>query len=308
MPTRLDTSLTGFAGTMATASYTASGERSGSVYKMPGGYYTQDILYRDENTRRISRTTVSRETVAGTVSDRNYTYDPAGNITSIEEKPQVGAADKQCFRQDPLGRLTTAWTPTTGIDCATDPTTANLAGPAPYWQDWTFDTTGSRLTETSHTTARDTTRDYIVPTGGQGVVRPHAVTSMTTTAPTQPTVTSQYRYDASGNTACRPATGGAGNDCETSANSQTLNWDPEGKLASITTGANTTETNIYDADGNPAHPPRHHRHDGHLISCPASSRPAGARSAARPGRPDQRSADPPAATGVILPQQADRTH
>ncbi len=39
----------------------------------------------------------------------------------------------------------------------------------------------------------------------------------------------------------------------------------------------------------------------HPISCPASSRPAGARSAARPQRPDEKSADPPAATGAILP-------
>ena len=33
-----------------------------------------------------------------------------------------------------------------------------------------------------------------------------------------------------------------------------------------------------------------------------------ARSAARPPRPEEKSADPPAATGAILPQQADRTH
>ena len=34
----------------------------------------------------------------------------------------------------------------------------------------------------------------------------------------------------------------------------------------------------------------------------------GARFAARPHRPEAKSADPPAATGAILPQQGDRTH
>ncbi|SCL19897.1 RHS repeat-associated core domain-containing protein [Micromonospora pallida] len=248
MPVRLDTSLTGFAGTMATATYTAYGERSGSIYRMPGGVYTQDAVYRDEATRRITRTTVQRETVTGTLSDRNYTYDHSGGITSIEEKPQVGQADIQCFRQDLLGRLTSAWTPEAGVTCQTDPTVANLGGPAPYWHDWTFNSTASRLTETSHTAGGDTTRTYAVPTGGQGVVRPHAVTAMTTQAPGQSNVVTNYAYDAAGNTTCRP-TGAAANNCGTGINSQTLGWDAEGKLATVSAGGQTVETNIYDADG-----------------------------------------------------------
>ncbi|GAA3757190.1 RHS repeat-associated core domain-containing protein [Plantactinospora mayteni] len=248
MPIRLDTSLTGSAGTMATASYTAYGERSGSIYKMPSGRYTQDRVYRDEATRRVTRTTVERETVAGTVSDRAYSYDDAGNITSIADTPEVGQADTQCFRQDALGRLATAWTPKSGVNCQADPTVANLGGPAPYWHDWTFDSTGSRLTETSHTAGGDTTRNYALPTGGQGVARPHAVTSMTTAAPGQPDVVSRYGYDQAGNTTCRPA-GTNANDCATVANSQTLGWDAEGKLATVATGGQTIETNIYDAEG-----------------------------------------------------------
>ena len=244
MPVRLDTSLTGWAGTMATTTYTAYGERSGSTYKMPTGKYVRDYVYRDEGTRRITRTTVERETVAGTISDRNYSYDQAGNITSVEEKPAVGDADKQCFRTDPLGRLTTAWTPKPAVDCATDPTTANLAGPAPYWQDWTFNTTGSRLTETSHATAGNTVRSYGVPTTG------HKVNSMTTTAPGQTAASTAYQYDASGNTTCRPTAGSASNNCGTNTNSQTLGWDAEGKLSTVTTGSTALETNVYDPDGN----------------------------------------------------------
>ncbi|SDY42005.1 RHS repeat-associated core domain-containing protein [Micromonospora pattaloongensis] len=249
MPVRLDTSLTGSTGTMATASYTAYGERSGSIYKMPGGVYTQDTVYRDEATRRITRTTVERETVAGTVSDRNYTYDHVGNITSISETPQVGEAETQCFRHDVLGRLETAWTPKAGVTCQNAPTVADLGGPARYWHDWTFDNTGNRLTETSHADSGDTTRTYKVPTGGPNVVRPHAVTEMNTAAPGQSSVVSKYGYDEAGNTTCRPA-GPTANDCATKSDSQTLAWNAEGKLATVTAASGQTiETNIYDTNG-----------------------------------------------------------
>ncbi|WP_225854955.1 polymorphic toxin-type HINT domain-containing protein [Micromonospora noduli] len=248
MPTSINTSLTGSVGTMATATYTTFGERDGSVYKMPNGVYTQDTIYRDEATRRIKRTTIERQNVAGTVSDRNYDYDNAGNITSIAETPQVGNTDIQCFRQDELGRLKTAWTPKVGVSCKTDPSVANLAGPAPYWQDWTFTTTGSRVTETSHTATGETTRSYATPTGGQNVVRPHAVTAMTTRAPGQSDLINKYAYDNTGNTTCRPA-GNTANDCATGTNSQTLGWNAEDKLATVSSGGKSIETNIYDGDG-----------------------------------------------------------
>ncbi|WP_407651713.1 polymorphic toxin-type HINT domain-containing protein [Actinoplanes sandaracinus] len=249
MPARLATSLTGSDGTMATTNFTAYGERTGSNYQMPGGQFAQDTIYRDEGTRRISRTVVERQTVAGTVSDRNYDYDEAGNILSIEEKPAVGAGEKQCFRTDTLGRLATAWTPKPELPCTTDPTLGDLAGPAAYWQDWTFTNTGSRKTETTHAAAGNTVRDYTMPNGGPNVIRPHAVTSMTTTAGSQPPTTTQYRYDANGNMTCRPTAGSTNNDCDTNTNSQTLDWNPEGKLATVTVAANTVEASVYDADG-----------------------------------------------------------
>ncbi|MFG2054536.1 RHS repeat-associated core domain-containing protein [Micromonospora sp. NPDC048930] len=250
MPVRLDTSLTGFEGTMATATYTAYGERKGSIYKMPGSTaFAQDVVYRDEATRRVNRVTVERSAVDGTVSDRNYAFKDAGNITSIVDAPEVGQADVQCFRDDALGRLTTAWTPRTGVSCDTDPILDNLGGPAPYWQDWTVDDTGNRRVETNHISSGDTTRSYLVPDGGQGVVRPHAVTQMSTAAPGQSTVVAKYEYDATGNTTCRPS-GTTANDCGTAkTGSQTLTWDAEGELATVSAGGNTIETNIYDANG-----------------------------------------------------------
>ncbi|WP_435826080.1 RHS repeat-associated core domain-containing protein [Micromonospora taraxaci] len=252
MPVRLDTSITGspIPDTMATATYTAYGERKSSIYKVPGNSdsFTQDVVYREESTRRVYQTTIERSTAAGTVSDRNYSYKDAGNFKSITDTPQAGQAEVQCFREDTLGRLKTAWTPKPEVSCDIEPILDNLGGPAPYWQDWTVNDIGSRLTETSHTSSGNTIRDYVVPDGGQGVVRPHAVTQMTTAAPGQPAVATKYGYDNAGNTTCRPASNTA-NDCNTGANSQTLGWDSEGKLATVTSGGTTIETNIYDTNG-----------------------------------------------------------
>ncbi|WP_407924705.1 RHS repeat-associated core domain-containing protein [Catellatospora paridis] len=248
LPSKLNTDLTGFAGTMATASYTAYGETSGTIYKMPGGVYAQQLNVRDEATRRVTQSKVLTETGTGTVADRRYTYDHAGNVTSIADLPQVGQADTQCFRYDALARLKSAWTPKSGVDCQPDPVVADLGGPEPYWKDWTFDAAHNRLTETGHAGAGDTVRTYTVPNGGQNVVRPHVANAMTTTSPGASAVASNYAYDNAGNTVCRP-TGSATNDCATKANSQTLVWDAEGELASVKVGTQTVESNVYDADG-----------------------------------------------------------
>ncbi|GHJ48347.1 hypothetical protein Cs7R123_56890 [Catellatospora sp. TT07R-123] len=244
MATSMDTSLTGSVGTMATASYTAYGQLSKTIYMTPGGgLYVDNLFDYYTDTHRLKTDSVKPQNAAGTVSNRAYTYDNTGNVTSITDAPGVGSADTQCFRYDNLARLTTAWTPTSTVPCSTDPTVANLGGPAPYWQDWTFDSTTSLKTETSHTTGGNTTRSYTVPTGGQNVVRPHAVTQMAVGG-----VTTNYTYDNTGNTVCRP-TGTAANNCGTGTNSQTLNWDAEGKLATVSSGGSTVETNIYDANG-----------------------------------------------------------
>lgn len=244
LPVRLDSSLAG--GTLALASYTAYGEINGSVRSVPRGPLVEDTVERDEPTRRITGTTV--DAGAGTVSDRHYAYDPSGNITAVTETPEIGAADTQCFRHDRLAQLVGAWTPKAGVGCGTDPTVANLGGPAPYWQEWTINSTGSRLTEVSHAAGGDTTRTFKVPAGGANVTRPHALTEATTTAPGRAAVTNRYGYDATGNTTCRPA--GAGpNDCGSGSGSQVLTWNAEGKVATIAADGQTLQTNVYDANG-----------------------------------------------------------
>ncbi|MBB4961426.1 polymorphic toxin-type HINT domain-containing protein [Micromonospora polyrhachis] len=170
------------------------------------------------------------------IFDFTYSYDEAGNLTSIADRPEGGAADTQCYRYDYLSRLTNAWTPTSG-DCAPDPTVSELGGPAPYWHSYTHDATGNRLTETRHASS-NTTRTYTYPAqGGAAGSKPHAVTSVATTGAT--TKTETYTYDQAGNTLTRPGDNG----------DQTLTWSKEGQLATVTdtTGASSY---VYDADGN----------------------------------------------------------
>ncbi|MGI5153101.1 polymorphic toxin-type HINT domain-containing protein [Plantactinospora sp. CA-294935] len=249
LPVGLDTNAVNLASYITGQEYTPFGEPTRTTAKIAGGSYVQSNVDYDESTRRITRTTVRPENAAGPVSDRNYDYDESGNITAITDTPAVGSTDNQCFRQDPLGRLTSAWTPKTGIDCKTDPSITNLGGPAPYWLDWQLDAIGNRTKETSHTAAGDTVRSYTVSASGAGVPRPHAVTQVNTTAPGKSPVLTRYGYDATGNTVCRPVASTT-NTCPPGTNSQHLSWDAEGRLATISGDAPTAGSNIYDADGN----------------------------------------------------------
>ena len=240
LPTSLETSLPNLDAYVSLQNYTAYGEPKVTQFKLAGGVYTEEAISYEFDTRRIHNISVKPETSTGTVSDRTYQWDAAGNVLSVADTPQVGQADTQCFGYDPQRRLTSAWTPKIGVACAAEPSIANLGGPAPYWLDWKIDSLGNRTKETTHTTAGDTVTDYTYPVPGAQAVRPHAVTATATTLPGQSAATTTpYSYDASGNMTSRPG----------ATATQTLTWDAEGKPATIVEGASTT-TNLYDADGN----------------------------------------------------------
>lgn len=185
--------------------------------------------YYDIATRRLARSIVDAELPSPKQSDVNYTYDPSGNITSVADKAP-GQTDTQCFRYDYLQRLTEAWTPTG--DCAADPSVAALGGVAPYWQSFTYDVSGNRLSQTQHAASGNTVQTSTYPGAGQ----PHAH-SLQSVATKGPGVDSsgQITYDAAGNVKTKPG--------------QALDWDAEGHLAKVTQGTNVTEY-VYDADGN----------------------------------------------------------
>ncbi|WP_460766446.1 RHS repeat-associated core domain-containing protein [Mariniluteicoccus flavus] len=203
----------------------------------------QTYAYDDTHTR-LTQSRLDREvaTTADVVVD--YTRNPAGAITKLATStPETGAAtDTQCFTTDHLQRLTRAWTPGSG-DCTPAPTTTGLGGPAPYWQDWTFDKAGNRLSELSHAASGDTTRTWTVPGTG---AKPHQATAQTTTSPAG-TVSSPITYDPAGNTTTRTTTAKSVNPA-TTAQAQTLAWNAEGRLTQVVQGGQTTRF-AYHTDG-----------------------------------------------------------
>lgn len=208
--------------------YTRYGELAQLGYRFGNGKIANLTIYYQDGSRRPERVLVTRETGPSLVSDTWYEFDPMGGIKAVSEEVE---GDHQCFRHDYLRRLVEAWTPESG-DCDATPTRDGLGGPAPYWQSWSFDEIGNRVTETDHALASPATTEYHYPQAGSP--QPHALLS------TSGAVTGTYTYDEAGNTLTRPTA---------DAGTQTLTWDPEGLLASSTDDSGET-TFVYDADGN----------------------------------------------------------
>jgi RHS repeat-associated protein len=211
-----------------------------TTYVLYTGTGGRVYLHREHEleTGRLSRIHTQRDSVSpNDVSDVHYSYDDAGNITSMADTP-AGTVDWQCFGYDYLRRLTEAWTP--ADSCGGDPGSGELGGPAPYWLSWTYDGAGNRRTQTDHghtpPADDDVTTTY---TYRGGSVQPHTLTGSTTVA-AGGTTSGSYGYDPTGNTTSRPAASGG---------TQTLAWDFEGHLNSVSDSARTT-TFVYDADGN----------------------------------------------------------
>ncbi|MFD1659320.1 ricin-type beta-trefoil lectin domain protein [Streptomyces caeni] len=172
----------------------------------------------DESSGELKDQSVYREqagdqsVVSGNlVSNRSYTYDPAGNVTSIQEH-STGIAERQCFAYDPLGQLKTAWTSADQTSCTgpknSDGTLNVAAGTdnSGYWQEYEYDLLGNRtkLTEKDLTgdTAKDATTTYAY--GKADGTQPHTLTTVskayTTPAGAQVTAEAQRLYELTGET------------------------------------------------------------------------------------------------------------
>nr|WP_052478971.1 RHS repeat-associated core domain-containing protein [Kibdelosporangium sp. MJ126-NF4]CEL21558.1 hypothetical protein [Kibdelosporangium sp. MJ126-NF4]CTQ95874.1 hypothetical protein [Kibdelosporangium sp. MJ126-NF4] len=190
-----------------------------------------------EGTRRLHNTQVKTGGDPEMIeSDRTYAYDPAGNITKMTQAAD-GAAETQCIGYDYLRRMTSAWTPKTG-DCAAQKSVAGLGGPGPYWHDFTYDKIGNRKTQVQHTTAGDVTETYEVPASGLRSVRPHSLTSVSRTGPNGASK-DEYTYDESGNLKTRKLAG----------NTQTLEWNAEGRVSKVTEADGKASEYVYDSGG-----------------------------------------------------------
>ncbi|WP_433701051.1 RHS repeat-associated core domain-containing protein [Nocardiopsis sp. CA-288880] len=193
----------------------------------------------DSGTQRLATARVHAEIGNGTLVQQHYSYDAAGNVLSVRDEPTAEGLlpDVQCFGYDEMRRLTDEWTVAASGDqaCGTPPSTDALGGAAPYWNSYTYDDLGNRLTDTRHglVEGSDVERTYQRPEAGQD--RPHAVTQVDSTGAGG---TATYAYDEAGNMVSR----------QTSTRSQTLEWDAEGQLAAVQEGQNTSEF-VYDTEG-----------------------------------------------------------
>ncbi|GHF76287.1 hypothetical protein GCM10018790_62780 [Kitasatospora xanthocidica] len=208
-------------------------------------------------TQRLAASRTDEYGVTGALRAAAYTYDQAGNITSLTDSTPAGV-DRQCFQYDYQVRLTEAFTPS-GTGCPSAPDGASLGGPAPYWNSYTYNTNGTRAGETRHdpkgNPTLDTTTGYAYPAATG--TRPHALGSTSTAVgPVGTPAVESYDYDASGNTVGRHLKP-SGNQ----TSDQVLVWNSEGKLDKVTdtvkttvgttTGTTTRTTDyLYDAVGN----------------------------------------------------------
>ncbi|MFJ3901750.1 ricin-type beta-trefoil lectin domain protein [Streptomyces sp. NPDC090025] len=200
-------------------------------YDEGSGELTDQAVYREQ--------TGDKSLVGGIlVSHRAYDYDPAGNVTSIQEK-SVGIEERQCFAYDPLGQLKSAWTSKDQAPCTnpqnTDGTLNVAAGKdsSGYWQEYEYDLLGNRtkLTEKdlSGNTAKDATTDY---TYGKGTAKdqPHTLTRVkrksTTPAGADVTAEAERVYELTGET--RSVTSLQNGD------KQELTWTYDGQVDRIT--------------------------------------------------------------------------
>ncbi|WP_329134559.1 polymorphic toxin-type HINT domain-containing protein [Streptomyces sp. NBC_01476] len=210
-------------------------------------------LSYDEQTQRLTDAQTTTTSSATVVDDTKYSYSDAdvsagsGLVTSTTNKQNSGAVtDTQCFQYDYATRLSAAWTATDA--CAATPAPGNsttVGDPNPYWQSWTYDAAGNRKTQTDHDTggavAGDTTTSYTYPGQGSATDQPNTLTSTAATGPAATAHTAGYTYDAAGNDT----------SITTQAGTQTLNWNDQGDLGSLSdTATGGTTDYLYDTDGN----------------------------------------------------------
>ena len=242
----MPTTLSGTSGYVQNTIYTGLSQLQNiTLGTASSSKWVQETNYYDVGTDRLNRQLVTDDTGGGVVQDTHYGYDNAGNPTMTDAQTD-GVNDTQCYQYDGHDRLTQAFTSsdtwqTTGA-CTTAPSTASLgAGPAPYWQSYSYDVLGNRKQLVQHGAAAgapDTTTTYKY--GADNGTQPHTLTSSTTTQPGAADKDNAYGYDTDGNTTSRNINGA----------DQSLSWNDEGQLATASNTDGTSVSYLYDADGN----------------------------------------------------------
>ncbi|MEU6859668.1 RHS repeat-associated core domain-containing protein [Glycomyces sp. NPDC046736] len=219
------------------ATYTAFGELAQRVLGSKAGEKVYQTWTYQDGTRRTDQHWLSRDSVSSPgVAKLKYEYNEAGGITSIVDgvTDSPSEPERQCFVYDYLQRLTEAWAQAGTGDCENveDLDGADIGGLGAYWTSYEYDVTGNRTAVTDHHLASGTsTTSTYAYTDSEA----HLVDTVTTA-----TSENSYDWDASGNLTERTIDG----------KTETLDWNPQGKLASITSEDEGTTTMIYDGENN----------------------------------------------------------
>ncbi|WP_240110031.1 ricin-type beta-trefoil lectin domain protein [Streptomyces sp. MUM 203J] len=200
-------------------------------YDEASGALQDQMVYREQ--------TGHQSVVANNlVSHRSYWYDNAGNVTSIRERA-TGIEERQCFRHDPLGQLTEAWTSGDQASCAAGPIKADgsanvTAGPdhSGYWQQYEYDLLGNRKSlvqkDLTGDTAKDATTTYTY--GKADGSQPRTLTKVrkeyVTPAGAQITTEAERLYELTGD--MKSVTSVQNGD------KQELTWTYDGQIETIT--------------------------------------------------------------------------
>jgi RHS repeat-associated protein len=157
----------------------------------------------------------------------SFTWSPDGNLTTITSDPAGTVNDeRQCFGYDSRSRLTSAYTTPTLTGCGGP----QAGGPAAYAQTYSLDGIGNLTTRTDTGTPTVYTYAQACTIGSTNYTPgPHAPTHVGANT---------YCYLDNGALARRVVAG----------QTQTLTWDPQGRLASFTKGSNTARY-VYDPTG-----------------------------------------------------------
>ncbi|WP_239476097.1 RHS repeat-associated core domain-containing protein [Streptomyces sp. CS090A] len=241
----LPISIGGTASYLNDVKYSAFGEVLRTDAGVAGRKVYGTHLY-DEFTRRLTESSFDRSVNPGHIGATRYAYDDAGNVTRIKDTPGAaapdsGKTDTQCFVYNQLRQMTSAWT--AKDDCQAPASKDTVGGPDPYWQTYAFDEAGNRKQlvekDTTGDTAKDVTRTYTY--GKPDVGGPNALAEVRSTGPGGEKLNT-FAYDASGNTTTRQHNGVT----------QTLEWNVEGDLASVSEPAESgvkKTSYLYGADG-----------------------------------------------------------
>ncbi|QSB05073.1 polymorphic toxin-type HINT domain-containing protein [Natronoglycomyces albus] len=189
----------------------------------------------DETTRRIERIGFGHDTNKPVIGDSRYTYDDYGNVLSIAEHAESAPErwERQCFEYDSQQRLVEAWAQEDLTECAESGAQATLGGPAPYWNNYHYDSAGNRTSDTLRLPGRDVEeRAFHYPSAGES--QPHAPTHVDINEDGK----AVFGYDEAGNTTSRDIDGDV----------QIFDYDAEGNVVAVHEGDNLTRS-VYDIDG-----------------------------------------------------------